>query len=165
MPSARAAPEIDPDAWIASSSAILPGPMRSPLVRSRRILRRVSGMGPRRRKRVEPEHREPAAFVKRCARAIPPIPGKRDRVSIATEVWGAVPATYFIIYNEGPGADKWSRAVCIRSARPHHADAQRAIQAAIALRESQRCGRSPDGASVTVQKAASFPRQVRNADF
>src|SRR6185369_13477909 len=86
MPSARAAPEIDPDAWIASSSAILPGPMRSPLVRSRRMLRRVSGMGPRRRKRVEPEHREPAAFVKRRARAIPPIPGKRDRVSIATEV-------------------------------------------------------------------------------
>jgi len=57
-------------------------------------------MGPRRRKRVEPEHREPAAFVKRRARAIPPIPGERDRVSIATEVWGVVPATYFIIYNE-----------------------------------------------------------------
>jgi len=59
-----AAAEIDPVAWIASSSAILPGPMRSPLVKSRRMLRRVSGMGPKRRKRAAPQHREPAAFVK-----------------------------------------------------------------------------------------------------
>src|SRR3954453_19972580 len=100
MPSARAAPEIDPDAWIASSSAILPGPMRSPLVKSRRILRRVSGMGPQRRKRVEPEHREPAVFVKSRGRAVPPISGPtRSLLHYQQPLGRGARAAYFIIYN------------------------------------------------------------------
>src|SRR5882757_5387527 len=64
MPICRAAAEIEPVAWIASNRAILPGPMRSPLVRSMRMLRRVSAMGPGRRYRERPEHREAVAGVK-----------------------------------------------------------------------------------------------------
>jgi hypothetical protein len=78
-------------------------------------------MGPRRRKRVEPEHREPAAFVKRCARAIPPIPDKRDRVSIATEVWGVVPATYFRT-TRANSADAWRLDIRILCLRGHVGD-------------------------------------------
>src|SRR5262245_48980307 len=70
MPSSRAAAEIDPVFWIASRRAILPGPMRSPLVRSRRMLRRVSDMDMRRLHRTRPHDREPAALVK--ARFRPP---------------------------------------------------------------------------------------------
>src|SRR5262249_43437996 len=44
MPSARAAAEIDPVDLIASSNAILPGPMRSPFARSIRMERRVPDM-------------------------------------------------------------------------------------------------------------------------
>jgi hypothetical protein len=41
MPRCRAASLIDPVSRIASGTAILPGPMRSPLARSRRMQRRV----------------------------------------------------------------------------------------------------------------------------
>src|SRR5947209_2943734 len=44
MPILRAAAEIDPLSRIASSSAIFPGPMRSPFSRSMRIDRRVPAM-------------------------------------------------------------------------------------------------------------------------
>src|SRR5262249_21239529 len=44
MPSDRAAAEIEPVERIASRSAILPGPMRSPLARSIRMERRVAAM-------------------------------------------------------------------------------------------------------------------------
>src|SRR5207237_977725 len=44
MPSARAAAEIEPVARMASSSAIFPGPMRSPFSRSMRMDRRVPVM-------------------------------------------------------------------------------------------------------------------------
>ena len=44
IPSERAAAEIEPVARIASSSAILPGPMRSPLAKSMRMERRVPVM-------------------------------------------------------------------------------------------------------------------------
>ena len=46
MPRCRAASLIDPVLRIASSTAIFPGPMRSPLARSRRMQRRVSVMVP-----------------------------------------------------------------------------------------------------------------------
>src|SRR5262249_327375 len=67
------AAEIDPVDRIASNSAILPGPIRSPLVKSRRMLRRVLAMALARLQGSRPEHREGAAFVKGCVRAAPPL--------------------------------------------------------------------------------------------
>ena len=62
MPSVRAAPEIDPVERIASSNAILPGPMRSPLGKSMRMERcRPAMMHPSARSRSQSDDR---SFVK-----------------------------------------------------------------------------------------------------
>jgi hypothetical protein len=58
-------------------------------------------MGPRRRKRSAPEHREPAVLVKGRGGAVPPAarqPGSRSHFKKSL-VRGT--ATYFVIYNDG----------------------------------------------------------------
>src|SRR5437868_15316518 len=70
MSSWRAAPEIEPACAIASSKAILPGPMRSPVARSSRMDRRISGICLDRRGGSEAAH-EVRAIVKE--RRDPPV--------------------------------------------------------------------------------------------
>src|SRR6516165_9952405 len=71
---------------MASSSAILPGPMRSPLVKSRRMLKRVSAMDAARLRRLRPDHREFTALVKRSCPAPPTRRQSRPRCHLKHHV-------------------------------------------------------------------------------
>ena len=93
IPTLRAAADIEPVSWIASKSAIFPGPIRSPLVRSRRILRRVSDMTCGHQLSPHKEHPETIANVNRPGHSImaawareemrrPLIPSGRDERSL-----------------------------------------------------------------------------------
>src|SRR5215469_13028608 len=69
MCKARAAAEIEPVERIASSSAILPGPMRSPFSRSMRMDRRVPAMDAASLDKSEVSHAQLSRSVKRHSSA------------------------------------------------------------------------------------------------
>src|SRR5262249_9387555 len=87
---------------MASSSAILPGPMRSPLVKSRRMLKRMSAMDAARLQRLRPEHREFAAFVKSCGPAAPRTRRHCGRRSHSKRPCCVGNTKYLILYSGGP---------------------------------------------------------------
>src|SRR5262245_14808012 len=110
MLSERAAAEIEPVDRIASSSAILPGPMRSPVVRSIRMERRVVAMTFKSRDKSTGSHAQDRPTVKRHLSAqcgpFSVVPARAP---------AGLPASYSCGYfDEVKGGTRWLIALLLR---------------------------------------------------